>query len=178
MSELYGTLASRVRIVFVDFHTEMWRFGGMSNAVMHNEVTSGQHEILPIFALMTCLGKLERPDARAPSIFLETLPSIFLALRLVRFIHWTRRITWTCVDIDYCSRDLCGKENSCCDYDHTKVVDAFRVVCTETGSFSGERSLSFLSLFGVCLDNHGFSCPITLGLPKQGVLLPDVLEYS
>ena len=41
MSELYGTLASRVRIVFVDFHTEMWRFGGMSNAVMHNEVASG-----------------------------------------------------------------------------------------------------------------------------------------
>ena len=95
MSELYGTLASRVRIFFVDFHTEMWRFGGMANAVMHNEVASVQHEILPIFVLMTCLGKLERPDARAPRIFLETLPSIFLALRLVRLIHWTRRITWT-----------------------------------------------------------------------------------
>ena len=83
-----------------------------------------------------------------------------------------------CVDIDYCSRDPCGKENSCFDYDQTKVVVAFRVVCTETGCFSGERSLSFLSLFGVCVDNHGFLCPSTLGLPKQGVLLPDTNGYS
>ena len=61
----FGTLASRVRTVFVDFHTEMWRFGGMSNAVMHNEVAPGQHEILPIFALMACLGKARK--ARRPS---------------------------------------------------------------------------------------------------------------
>ena len=37
----FGPLASRVRTVFVVFHTEMWRFGGMTNAVMHNGVAPG-----------------------------------------------------------------------------------------------------------------------------------------
>ena len=33
-------------------------------------------------------------------------------------------------------------------YNQTKIVDAFRVVCTETGSFSGERScLPFIVTF-------------------------------
>ena len=31
-----------------------------------------------------------------------------------------------------------------------------------------ERSLTFLSLFGVCLDNHGFLCPSTLGRELHG----------
>ena len=46
----FGTLAPKVKRVLVDFHTEMWKLG-MSNAVMHNEVAPGQHEISPIFAL-------------------------------------------------------------------------------------------------------------------------------
>jgi len=46
----FGTLAPKVKAVLVDFHTEMWKLG-MSNAVMHNEVAPGQHEISPIFAL-------------------------------------------------------------------------------------------------------------------------------
>ena len=46
----FGTLAPKVKAVLVHFHTEMWKLG-MSNAVMHNEVASGQHEISPIFAL-------------------------------------------------------------------------------------------------------------------------------
>ena len=46
----FGTLAPKIKAVLVDFHTQMWRLG-MSNAVMHNEVAPGQHEISPIFAL-------------------------------------------------------------------------------------------------------------------------------
>merc|ERR1712136_536801 len=46
----FGTLAPKVKRVLGDFHTEMWKLG-MSNAVMHNEVAPGQHEISPIFAL-------------------------------------------------------------------------------------------------------------------------------
>ena len=61
----FGTLASRVRTVFVFFYTETWKFGGMPNAVMHNELAPGQHEILPIFALMAWLGKARK--ARRPS---------------------------------------------------------------------------------------------------------------
>ena len=38
----------------------------MPNAVMHNELAPGQHEILPIFALMACLGKARK--ARRPSL--------------------------------------------------------------------------------------------------------------
>ena len=30
---------------------EVWSLGGMSNAVMHNEVAPGQLEISPVFAL-------------------------------------------------------------------------------------------------------------------------------
>ena len=40
-----------VKAFLVDFHTETWKLGGMSNAVMLNEVAPGQHEISPIFAL-------------------------------------------------------------------------------------------------------------------------------
>ena len=39
-----------MKAVLIDFHTEMWKLG-ISNAVMHNEVAPGQHEISPIFAL-------------------------------------------------------------------------------------------------------------------------------
>jgi len=46
----FGTLAPKIKAVLVDFHTQMWKLG-MSNAVMHNEVAPGQHEISPIFAL-------------------------------------------------------------------------------------------------------------------------------
>ena len=46
----FGTLTPKVKAVLVDLHTEMWRLG-ISNAVMHNEVAPGQHEISPIFAL-------------------------------------------------------------------------------------------------------------------------------
>ena len=47
----FGTLAPEVRAVIVVFHIEMWKLGGMSNAVLHNEVEPGQLEISPIFAL-------------------------------------------------------------------------------------------------------------------------------
>ena len=65
----FGTLASRVRIVYVDFHTETWKFGGMPSAVMHNELAPGQHEILPIFALMACLGKARKARRPSPRVF-------------------------------------------------------------------------------------------------------------
>ena len=37
-------------VVLEDFHIEMGKLG-LSNAVMHNRVASGQREIAPIFAL-------------------------------------------------------------------------------------------------------------------------------
>ena len=46
----FGTLAPRVKAVLVDSHTEIWNLG-MSNAVMHNEESPGQHEISLFFAL-------------------------------------------------------------------------------------------------------------------------------
>ena len=159
MSGLYGTLASRVRIVFVDFHTEMWRFGGMSNAVMHNEVASGQHEILPIFALMTCLGKLERPDARALRIFLETLPSIFLALRLVRLIHWTRRITWTASTL-IVERRIVALITTRLKLSMPSGLSAPRLVISQAkGVYRSSRCLVFvLTTMGFCVPVH-WACP-------------------
>ena len=42
-----------MRTVLVDFHIEMWKLGGMSNPVMHNEVAPGQLEISPKLSVRT-----------------------------------------------------------------------------------------------------------------------------
>ena len=52
-----------MKAVLVVYHIEMWKLGGMSNAVLHNEVAPGQLEISRIFALscVSCRPKSSLP---------------------------------------------------------------------------------------------------------------------